>query len=91
MKTADPTLLNDADFAVQVTLERAERTASRWRNVYWALTGQWADGDTTNPYIAPKAFPSRGEAEDYAEKYLAGVPPFKRPFYLGAIPAEGDA
>lgn len=103
MKTVDPTLLNDADFAEQVTLERAEKPASRWRNKWRTLEyvtcdcgsasyagDEYFEGECCDPVVHP----SKDVAETYARKEQAeDVAEWGYQFdvYLGAHPVEGDA
>jgi hypothetical protein len=102
VKTVDPTLLSDADFAVQVTLERAKKPASRWRNKWGAAedclsvdmaTGVVDEFKSGDIIWGTKLFPSKEMAEEYAERAMEvdvarGQAPLE---YLGAHPVEGDA
>lgn len=103
MKTADPTLLNDADFAVQVTPEKVKKPASRWRNKWRAL--EYVECDCGCPGYAgeeyfegdccePQSYPSKDVAEtSAADEQAFDVIEFGRTVdeYLGAFEIDGDA
>ena len=102
MKTVDPTLLNDADFSEQVTLESVVEPPKRWCN-WWravddigatcARTGVFVDYSTGEVFIAPAVWPTKDAAQTYAAEIIADqiAHGFKANQYLGAHPVEGDA
>lgn len=100
MKNTANTLLNDADFAPQVTLERAVKPPAKWKNRWrappYAVSLQCSKcgfvievGPREEYGSHCKLYPSRDMAETDAEELARETPAFAAQ-YLGAFPVEGD-
>lgn len=103
MKTADPTLLNDADFSAQVTPERVEKPSSRWRNKWRALFDKDACEDCGSAECDAGTVYWECCGDEYESKDLAETAAYENltddlmtdgeyaDEYLGAHAVEGDA
>lgn len=73
MKTVGQTLLNDADFAAQVTPERVDESAKVWRN-WWRVNQSFTCEDTGDVLMQGDEYPgmlhhqSQHEAQRWAER-----------------------